>query len=372
MKIMIKTLPPFKDMHPSRKLWIRMFAAIILLGMIAFIIFYNLPSQKLKREAASIIKKLDSINATVELISSMDLEKYNLEKNMWNKLENFIYKENQVAIYDPTVLEKFINENLNIKDVIKANQKTLAEMEFLKNQIRECRKLMEKINLADRESLSEKYKELFSETNHVLNYLTYFCINYIQAIEFNQEPLKNLMDFIMSENQEAISQHTERYFKHSSIFKDLYFNNFKKAKAIHREMLTKTKKWEKIIPDEKDEENLIKELSQQKLKPLYRVEADLNGNGAKDLAIMLKSDESKYFLKIYNWKDKKFNLIYAQDLGIIESYEPPSGQAPPSMYKPGIHLKYSSLIPEIIIIYREYSPTWNSFKFNGTDFEEIH
>lgn len=354
---------------------IRVILLAVLLSTIAFFIFWNMPSQKLKKKITRLVEKINLIYPEIDKISAQDLERYNKEKELWNKLETFIYKENQIAVYDPVALEKLIKKNSEPKEIIKLHQRLLTEMVFLKSQIKDCRRFLKQIKL-DRQNRTEDYRKLLLEANRVLNYLTYFSINYTQALKLNQETFQNLVGYIIYENPQIISEHIERYFKHSAVFKDLYLNSMGETKALHEKILNKNKIWEKNVPGDKDKENIISELQRQNTTLLYKLQADLTGNGTSEFALVLKSSEEtynpNYFLKIYTWEDKKFKLIFNKDLGTISSYEYKDKQTTLPIYEQGLRLKYSSLIPELILIYNNYSTNWDAFKYNGRIFEEIY
>lgn len=318
-----------------KKLRIILLSILIPLFIIVAVFFYayNSMQNQIFRKAQDIVKSQDALYKNLEVLSNMDAERFNYENLQLKKL---------------MAQKKFSLKDIDINGISKLDKKILGEVEIFKDKIRSCRDQIELFSLEE-DKYTEKYNDLTEKCNKSLNLLTYFAVNYEQAINMNEYIMENFEKFALSENQEYFLRPMERYYRQAKAFKNLFALNHPKVNYAFKKLKNPgEKEIAAAKPREDDAKKTLDQILAQKQTIAAYVKDDLDSDTIDELAVLTLTKDGN-ILKIYDFKNNAYEFLW---------------ESPPIKGKQEkLVIRHLGLIPEVVI-----TPQGKSFKSGGAVF----
>ncbi|MFH1453539.1 MAG: hypothetical protein ABIH00_06135 [Armatimonadota bacterium] len=324
-----------KTMHKFRVILLAILIPLFIASVIFFYI-YNSPQNQISRKIKDVVKE--------EGVLLEEVKKLTLED-----AERFIYESRQIK--NLIMSEDFSINNIDLAGISKINKKILGELELFKDKIRTCRDKLGVILLEPEQNL-EKFQDLISRCNYSLDLLTYFAVNYEQAISINEVIVEDFEKFALSESQEYILKPMDRYFQQAAYFKNQFIKNYNYTVSLMDNIKKPEEARAMTKPVEENIKTLLDAIIAQNNKIIANINQDVNNDSIKDLIVLVQGEDG-YYTRIYDFKNGKYEQIWEHK---IEG-------TPPG----GLYVRHLSLTPEIVL-----NPTGPVFKYNGTTFEESY
>lgn len=112
-------------------------------------------------------------------------------------------------------------------------------------------------------------------------------------------------------------------------------------------------------------------------KVVYHVAGDLNGDGVEEVAVVTsRPSENGLYLwsfSVYGWKDYSYSRAFEEELGPFrENLDVrPHEEGLPREFWRGLHLRFVSFVPEIVLIFQESSGEWTHFGWDGKKYVRL-
>lgn len=308
-----------------------------------------------------------------------DLSRAAFQRREEGKLETALWS-GRVNVTDLQKVRSIVRQHVECDEMSGMCREELRQLEVLQRELGKARDLAALMDARLRNFKSKFYQEGRRDIGELLGGLQSFIEAMKKALESNLLYIERLG--LPSSRETGFER--SRQFASASVYFVLYRKKshfFASFIASRREgaMEALLKRYMETASQEYRKKAAVNSLAmiQENRKVVYNLSGDVNGDGEEEVVVVtsLPSPVGKFQWRfsIYEWNGEAFAGTYEKPLGFfregldIQAHQ----EGLPRDFWRGLHLRFTSFVPEIVVIFQESSGEWTHFTWDGKKYVKL-
>ncbi|MFH0801678.1 MAG: hypothetical protein V2A78_04750 [bacterium] len=351
----------------------------VLLGGGLFFLLRGIAEYRVSILFGNFIPLQSLLERQVKDVILYDLSRSAFQRREEGKLETAMWS-GRVTATDLQKVRSFVRQQVECDEMSGMCLEELRQLEVLQRELGKARDLAAQMDARLRNFKSKFYREGRRDTGELLSGLQFFIEAMKKALESNLLYIERLG--LPSSRKTCFER--DKYFASASSYFVLYrkkshfYSSFIDSRRegvmealLNRYMETASQEYRK-----KAAANSLA-MIQENRKVVYHLSGDVNGDGEEEVVVVtsLPSQGGKFqwLISIYEWNGEAFAGTYEKPLGLFREgldVQPHQDGLSRNFWR-GLHLRFNSLVPEIVIIFQESSGKWTHFTWDGKKYVKL-
>jgi|GEM_PF-5726880 len=351
----------------------------VLLGGGLFFLLRGIAEYRVSILFGNFIPLQSLLDRQVKDVIFYDLSRAAFQRREEGKLETALWRR-RVNIADLQKVRSIVSQYVECDEMSGMCREELRQLEVLQRELVKARDLSALMDTRLRNLKSKFYQEGLRDTEELLSGLQSFIEAMKKALNSNLLCIERLG--LPSSRETGFER--DRYFASASSYFVLYMKKsrfFASFIDSRREgtMEALLKRYMETASQDYRKKAAANSLAmiQENRKVVYHLSGDVNGDGEEEVVVVTSHPSQggnfQWLFSVYEWNGEAFAGTYEKPLGLFrEGLDiQPHQEGLSRDFRRGLHFRFNSLIPEIVVIFQESSGKWTHFNWDGKKYVKL-